>query len=176
MLSPMIQGFLHHLPNIAQGAYVHPTAVLIGQVNIARGSSIWPNTTLRGDDGPIHIGEDSSIQDGSTIHCTEGLSFTTIGDRVTVGHHVILHGCTIEDDCLIGMGAIVMDGAVVKKGSVVGAGALIPPNKTVEAGTLVLGNPARKIRDCNDKDRDLIEFSWREYAKRTLEYLEAAKS
>lgn len=167
----MIESFEGHTPEIDPAAFVHDSAVLIGQVFIAAQSSIWPQVTLRADDGPIRIGEKTSIQDGTTIHMTEGLSKTTVGDRVTVGHNVILHGCTIEDDVLIGMGAIVLDNAVVEKGAFVGAGALIPPNKVVKAGTMVVGNPFKVVRECSPRDTALIEFSWREYVKRTEQYL-----
>ena len=176
MLLRMLEAFNGHHPSIADGAFVHGAAVLIGDVHIARGSSIWPNVTLRGDDGPIVIGEDTSIQDGSTIHCTEGLSWTKVGSRVTVGHNVILHGCTIEDDCLIGMGSIIMDGAIIRAGSIIGAGSVVPPNKVFESQTLAMGNPARLIRSCTEKDRAMIDFGWRAYAKRTLEYLAATKT
>lgn len=167
----MIESFEGHVPEIDATAFVHDAAVLIGQVLVGAESSVWPNVTLRADDGPIRIGERTSIQDGTTIHMTEGLSKTTVGDRVTVGHNVILHGCTIQDDVLIGMGAIVLDNAVVERGAFVGAGALVPPNKVVKAGTMVVGNPFRVIRDCNPRDTALIEFSWREYVKRTAQYL-----
>lgn len=163
--------FGEHLPQIDPSAFVHPSAVLIGQVQVAAHASIWPNTTLRGDDGPIVIGEHTSIQDGSTIHCTHGWSSTRVGARVTVGHNAILHGCTIEDDCLIGMGAIVMDNAVVHSGSIIGAGAVVPPNKIIPANTLMMGNPAKPVRSCGDKEAKMIEMGWRAYAVRGQEYL-----
>lgn len=163
--------FGDHLPEIDPTAFVHPSAVLIGKVEIAAGASVWPNTTLRGDDGPIVVGANTSIQDGTTIHCTHGWSRTTVGARVTVGHNAILHGCTIEDDCLIGMGAIVMDNAIVRRGSIIGAGAVVPPNKEIPPGSLMMGNPARLVRTCGDKEAKMIEMGWRAYAKRCAEYL-----
>ena len=138
--------------------------MLIGQVTLGAGSSVWPNATLRGDDAPIVVGAQSSIQDGSTIHATEGQSRTTVGDRVTVGHNVILHGCTIGDDCLIGMGSIVLDSAIVEPGAFIGA------------GTLVMGNPFKLVRVCTQADRDWIEHSWRAYVRRGQEYLAQAPS
>ncbi len=170
----MLQQFRGTSPRIFDGAFVHEMAVLIGAVEVGAESSIWPNTTLRGDDGPIIVGAQTSIQDGTTIHCTEGFSRTTIGDRVTVGHNVILHGCTVGDDCLIGMGAIVLDNAKVEAGALVAAGCVIPAGKVVEAGTMVVGNPFRVVRTCTQKDRALIEFSWRAYVKRTADYLAEA--
>ena len=168
----MLQSFRGVRPHVDPAAYVHPTAVLIGDVRIGPQSSVWPHTTLRGDDGPIAIGAKSSIQDGTVIHMTTGLSAVTIGDRVTVGHGVILHGCTVHDDCIIGMGAILLDNAVVETGCIVGAGALVPPNKRVPAGSVVVGNPFRILRACTPADREHIEFSWKEYVGRTRDYLE----
>lgn len=155
---------------IHETAYVHPAAVLIGEVEIGPESSVWPNTTLRGDDGPIVIGAQTSIQDNTVIHCTQGQSRTTVGSRVTVGHSVVLHGCTIHDECVIGIGAIILDNAVIETGSLVGAGTLIPPGKVVEAGTVVMGNPFRVVRELSDRDRKWIEMGWQEYVKRTAQY------
>jgi gamma-carbonic anhydrase len=166
-----IERFADHLPSIHAEAFVHASAVLIGQVRIGAQSSVWPNVTLRGDDGPITVGSQTSIQDGTVVHMTEGRSITTVGDRVTVGHGVILHGCTIEDDCIIGMGSIILDGAVVERGSI--AGALVPPGKRVRAGRVVVGNPFTVLRACTEADREFIEYSWREYVKRTEQYLAA---
>lgn len=157
-------------PRVDPSAYVHPSAVLIGEIEIGPESSVWPNVTLRGDDGPIVIGSQTSIQDNTVIHATEGLSWTRVGDRVTVGHGVILHGCTIHDDALIGMGAIVLDNAVVESGAMVAAGTLVPPGKIVRSGTLVAGNPMKLLRECRDTDRAMIEFSWRAYVKRAAQY------
>ncbi len=167
----MLQHFRGTSPSVSDDAFVHEAAVLIGAVEVGSESSIWPNTTLRGDDGPILIGAQTSIQDGTTIHCTEGFSRTTVGSRVTVGHNVILHGCTIGDDCLVGMGAIVLDNARIESGALVAAGTVIPAGKIVEAGTMVVGNPFRVVRTCGDKDRALIEFSWRAYVRRAADYL-----
>lgn len=170
------ESFLGEHPRVDPSAYVHPSAVVIGAVVIGAESSVWPNVTLRGDDGPVVIGSRSSIQDNSVIHCTQGLSFTTVGDRVTVGHAVVLHGCTIHDDVLIGMGAILLDEAVVESGAIVAAGTLVPPRKIVRAGTVVVGNPMRVMRACTEADLAMIDFSWRAYIKRTAEYLEARDS
>jgi len=162
-------------PKIADSAFVHAAAVLIGDVEIGDQSSVWPHVTLRGDDGPIRIGSQTSIQDNAVIHCTEGWSLTSVGSRVTVGHSVILHGCTIHDDVLIGMGSIVLDNAVIEAGALVAAGTLVPPGKRVAAGTLVAGNPMRVVRVCGDKEREMIEQGWRAYVKRSAEYLERAR-
>lgn len=169
-----IERFAGHHPQIHAEAFVHASAVIIGQVRIGAESSVWPNVTLRGDDGPIVVGARTSIQDGTVVHMTEGRSTTTVGDRVTVGHGAILHGCTIEDDCIIGMGCIILDDAVVERGSIVGAGALVPPGKRVPAGTVVVGNPFTVLRPCTPADTEFIAYSWREYVQRTRQYREAA--
>ena len=169
----MLESFAGVSPRIDPTAFVHERAVLIGEVVVGAQSSVWPNVTLRGDDGPILIGRQTSIQDNSVIHATEGLSHTTVGDRVTVGHSVILHGCTIHDEVLIGMGAVLLDNAVVESGAIVAAGTVVPPRKVVAAGTLVAGNPMRVLRVCGDKERGMIELGWRAYVKRTGEYLSA---
>ncbi len=168
--------FAQHFPQVHAEAFVHASAVVIGDVRVGALSSIWPNVTLRGDDGPIVIGERSSIQDGTVVHMTTGRSVTTIGDRVTVGHGAILHGCTIEDDCIIGMGSIILDNAVIERGSIVGAGALVPPGKRVAAGSVVVGNPFTTLRACTQADTEFIEYSWREYVQRTQQYRGQASS
>ncbi len=170
----MLEAHAGKFPKIAAKAFVHGAAVLIGDIEIGDESSVWPHVTLRGDDGPIRIGSQTSIQDNAVIHCTEGWSVTSVGSRVTVGHSVILHGCTIHDNVLIGMGSVVLDNAVVETGALVAAGTLVPPGKRVAAGTLVAGNPMRVVRVCTDKDREMIEQGWRAYVKRAAEYLAAA--
>jgi carbonic anhydrase/acetyltransferase-like protein (isoleucine patch superfamily) len=158
-------------PQVDPSAFVHPAATLIGGVTVGAEASIWPAAVLRGDDGAIVIGPQSSIQDGSVIHATEGLSHTTVGARVTVGHKAILHGCTIGDDCLIGMGSILLDNAVIEPWAFVAAGTLIPPGKVVRSGEMVMGNPFRVVRKLTDKDREWIVHSWNVYVRRAREYL-----
>lgn len=165
----MIQTFEDKTPAIHDTAYVHPDATLIGEVKVAAEASVWPGCVLRADMGRIEIGAQTSIQDGTICHLTEGVSHCIVGERVTVGHRVILHGCTVEDECLIGMGAIVLDNVVVGKGSLVGAGALITYGTEIPPGSLVLGSPAKVIRPVSEKDRAMIENGWRtyvDYAKR----------
>ena len=166
----MIEPFLSHTPTVDPLAFVHDSAVLIGDVSIGPESSIRPTAVLRGDDGPIRIGAQTSIQDGSVVHMTTGLSTVSIGDRVTVGHKVILHGCTVEDECLIGMGAIILDNAVIGRGSVIGAGALVTQNKKIPPGSLVFGSPAKIIRPCGDPEAFLIDQGWKEYVERCAQY------
>ena len=171
--SAVLESFAGTSPSIADDAFVHDTAVLIGAVFIASQASVWPHVTLRGDDGPIHIGAQSSIQDNSVIHCTQGLSHTRVGSRVTVGHSVVLHGCTIHDGCLIGLGSVLLDNAGVASGAIVAAGPVVPPGRVVRAGTLVAGNPMRMLRECGEKEREMIELGWRAYVERTAQYLAA---
>ncbi len=169
----MFERFGPHEPRVAPDAFVHPSAVLIGQVEIGSQSSVWACAALRADDGPIVIGTQTSIQDGTVVHMTEGMSVTRVGNRVTVGHGVILHGCTIEDECIIGMGSILLDNAYVERGSIVAAGTVVPPGKRVASGTVVVGNPMRVMRTCTEADTAWIEHSWKAYVERTRQYLEA---
>ena len=158
------------VPQLDPACYVHAAATVIGDVEIGARASVWPSAVLRGDDGPIRIGPETSIQDGSVVHMYAGGPGTLVGARVTVGHGVILHGCQIEDECLIGMGAIVLDEAKIGSGSLVGAGALVLSGTEVPPGSLVLGSPAKVIRPVTDKERAMIEEGWREYVTRCEEY------
>lgn len=133
-------------PQVGSEVYLAPTSQLIGDVEIGDRSSVWFNAVLRGDVGPIRIGHETNIQDGTVIHGTFGRFFATIGHRVTIGHSVVLHGCTIADLCLIGMGSIVMDDAVIPSGSIVGAGSLVTEGARFEPGWLIIGRPAKAIR------------------------------
>jgi carbonic anhydrase/acetyltransferase-like protein (isoleucine patch superfamily) len=127
-------------PRIDPTAFVHPDAVIIGDVTIGPESSVWPTAVLRGDHGSVVIGAQTSIQDGTVIHCTRDLP-TVIGDRCVVGHNAHLEGCTVEDDCLVGSGSVVLHRAVVRHGSLVGAGALVPNGTEVPTGSMALGVP-----------------------------------
>lgn len=129
-------------PSIHSSAFVHPEAVIIGDVTVGSESSVWPAAVLRGDRGAIRIGAQTSIQDGSIVHCTGTLD-TVIGDRVVVGHNVHLEGCTIEDDCLIGSGSVILHRVIVRRWSLVGAGAMVPNGTEVPSYAMALGVPAR---------------------------------
>ncbi|HLW77884.1 MAG TPA: gamma carbonic anhydrase family protein [Bryobacteraceae bacterium] len=141
----MIRSFKGIAPKIAASAYVDASAQVIGEVEIGERSSVWPCASLRGDTGPIRVGSETSIQDGCVLHMDEGFPLT-VGNRVTVGHAVTLHGCTVEDESLIGIGATVLNGAVIGKGSVVAAGSLVPEGMQVPPSTLVMGVPAKVKR------------------------------
>jgi len=135
-----------HEPQIDPTAFVHPDAVIIGQVSVGPEATVWPGAVLRGDHGSIRIGAQTSIQDGTVVHCTATLD-TVVGDRCVIGHRVHLEGCTIEDDCLVGSGAVVLHRAVVRSGALVGAQALVTNDTEVPSAAMALGVPARILPD-----------------------------
>jgi carbonic anhydrase/acetyltransferase-like protein (isoleucine patch superfamily) len=158
-------------PRLADEVFIADHASVIGDVEIGRASSIWFGTVVRGDVMPIRIGAETSIQDNSVIHVTSHVAGTTVGDRVTVGHRVILHACVVEDDCLIGMGSILLDRVRVGRGSFVGAGALITPGTEIPPGSFVIGSPARVKRPVTDAERMWITSSAAHYVELTRSYL-----
>lgn len=166
----MLQPYLEHTPQIDPSVFVHPAAVIIGEVTIGAESSVWPNATLRGDDGSIVIGARSSIQDGAVIHATEGRSTTVIGDRVTVGHNAIVHGAIVADDVIVGMGAILLDNARIGRHCLIGAGALVAGGKEIPPRSLVLGSPGRVVRELTDEDLEWIAYSSRRYVEQAAIY------
>jgi gamma-carbonic anhydrase len=168
---PIVRPFGGAAPVIAPDAFLAENAAVIGDVVVGARSSIWYGTVVRGDVMPIRIGAATSIQDNSVIHVTSDVAGTVVGDRVTVGHNVILHACTIEDDCIIGMGAIVLDGARVGRGSIVGAGALVTPGTDIPAGSMAMGAPARIKRAISDEERAWIASSAEHYVQLTRRYL-----
>ena len=147
------------LPKLDADVFVAEGAQIIGEVFIGAGSSVWFNTTLRGDVMPITIGKETNIQDGSVLHGTYGKFACEVGDRVTVGHSVILHGCKIGSRCLIGMGSIVMDGAEIGEKSVVGAGSLVTEGKKFPPNSLIVGRPAVVKRPLTQEELDFLEQS-----------------
>lgn len=161
---------LHDLkPQIDPTAWVAPSANLIGDVRLGARASVWFGAVIRADNTPIFIGEESNIQDGAIGHSDPGVPLT-IGARVTVGHQAILHGCTIADDCLIGMGARILNGAVLESECLVGAGALITEGKRFERGSLIVGSPARAIRQLTDAERQALRVSAAHYAEKAARY------
>jgi carbonic anhydrase/acetyltransferase-like protein (isoleucine patch superfamily) len=159
------------LPQVAEGAFVAPNASLIGDVTLGERSSIWFGAVLRGDVAPLRIGARTNIQDNAVIHATGGKSSTTIGDDVTVGHNSIVHGCTIGNYCLIGMGSIVLDGASIEDECFIAAGALIAPNTRVAARSLMIGNPARKARTLTDAELTEIRTASITYVELAAQWL-----
>jgi carbonic anhydrase/acetyltransferase-like protein (isoleucine patch superfamily) len=143
-------------------AFIAQGAVVLGDVDLGKNASVWFNAVVRGDTARILIGDETNIQDLSMIHADPWLP-CLVGNRVTVGHRVILHGCTVEDDCLIGMGAILLNKVHVGRGSVIGAGALLLEGTEVPSGSLVLGFPARIVRQVDEDLRGRIEHSWQHY-------------
>lgn len=158
-------------PALGERVFVDPSAVLIGDIQIGTDSSVWPLVTIRGDMHSIRIGSRTSIQDGSVLHITHAGPFNpdgfplSIGDEVTVGHKVLLHGCTVGSRVLVGMGCIVMDGAVIEDEVILGAGSLVPPGKVLESGFLYVGSPAKKARPLTDKERSFFAYTAGNYVK-----------
>ena len=150
-------------PLLAEGAWAAPSADLIGDVRLGARASVWFGAVLRGDNTPLILGEETNFQDGSVGHSDADFPLT-IGARVTVGHQAILHGCTVADDCLIGMGARILNGAVIEAECIVGAGALITEGKRFEHGSLIVGAPARVVRQVSDEERQLLRESAAHYA------------
>lgn len=163
-------------PQLAEGAWIHDSAQVIGDVTLGESSSVWPNVAARGDVNFIRIGKESNIQDNSVLHVThkrdndpEGASLL-IGDRVTIGHGVILHGCTIGDECLVGMGSIILDRAVLQDRVMVGAGSLVPPGKVLKSGFLYLGRPVKEIRALTEDELASFNYSANNYVQLMKKY------
>lgn len=161
----MIRAYRGVVPRIAASCYIDPSAQVIGDVIVGERSSIWPNATVRGDVNYIRIGEESNVQDNSVLHVEHDLWPLLIGNRVTVGHSVVLHGCVIEDECLIGIGAIILNGAKIGKGSVIAAGALIPEGMEVPPGSLVMGVPGKVRRQVSPEEQDRFRENAQNYVK-----------
>jgi carbonic anhydrase/acetyltransferase-like protein (isoleucine patch superfamily) len=152
----MIRSYRGKTPQIAASAYLDPSAQIIGDVVIGERSSVWCNTTVRGDVHYIRIGDETNIQDNSCLHVMTGQYPLILGNRVTVGHSVTLHGCVIEDDCLIGIGAILLNGVVIGAGSIVAAGALVTERTQIPPGSVVMGAPAKVRREATAADTEMI--------------------
>jgi len=174
----MILGFEGNTPKIKKSAFIAPSADIIGEVKIGKDSAIWFGCVIRGDIHKIKIGKRSNIQDLSMIHVTHYTKEdksdgnpTIIGDDVTVGHKVMLHGCTIEDACLIGMSATILDGSVIGKESIVGANTLVTKNKKFPPRSLIMGSPAKVIRELNDEEIAFLYKSASNYVKFKDRYL-----
>jgi carbonic anhydrase/acetyltransferase-like protein (isoleucine patch superfamily) len=171
-----IRPFSNSHPNINATAWIDDSSLIIGDVTLGADSSIWPMAVVRGDVNSISIGQRTNIQDGSIIHVThrgqhhpEGFA-TILGDEVTVGHQVVLHGCTISNRCLIGMKCCIMDGAVLEPQVLLGAGSLVTPNKVLRGGYLWMGSPARCIRELTEEELDFFAYSAEHYVKLKNQY------
>jgi carbonic anhydrase/acetyltransferase-like protein (isoleucine patch superfamily) len=160
-------------PIIHPTAYIHPAAHVIGDVTLGARVSVWPTTVLRGDTAPIVVGEDSNLQDGTIVHVDRGVP-CIIGPRVSVGHRAIVHGATIESDVLIGMGAILLNRVVVGSGSIVGAGAVCREGMVIPANSLVVGVPAKVIRETTPEERERIARTVASYLELQTRHREGA--
>jgi carbonic anhydrase/acetyltransferase-like protein (isoleucine patch superfamily) len=158
--------YLSFYPTIGKNVFLASGVKIIGNVEIGNNSSVWYNTVIRGDVHYIKIGENTNIQDGSVLHVTNGKYPLNIGNKVTIGHSVSLHGCTLNNLCLVGIGAIVLDGAVIESNSMVAAGALVKQNFVVPSGKLVAGVPAKIIRNLTEEE--ILDFD--DSAKRYVQY------
>ncbi len=165
-------------PQIGTDVYIHASASVIGDVVLGDHASVWPGAVIRGDVNHIRIGTGSNVQDLSVLHVSHKSTWDPdgsplmIGDNVTIGHKAILHGCTIEDECLIGMGSIVMDKVIVQKNVLLGAGSLVPEGKVLESGFLYLGSPAKKVRALTEAEIAHFLYSAHHYIKLKNQYLE----
>ncbi len=166
----MLYNFQGKEPRIPDTVYLGPGCRIIGQVKIEKDASIWPNAVLRGDLASIHIGQASNVQDNCTLHVERGQDLI-IGDRVTIGHGAILHGCTIGDESLVGMGAIILNGAEIGAGCLIAAGTLIPEGKKIPPGKLIMGNPGKIIRDLEAEERTGLKKSAEGYQKLTRAFV-----
>ena len=166
-----IRKYQQHVPQLGERAFVDASAVVIGDVELGEDSSVLPMTVIRGDMHRIRIGARTSVQDGSVLHITHAGPFNpdgyplVIGDEVTVWHKVTLHGCTLGNRILVGMGSIVMDGAVVEDEVIIGAGSLVPPGKRLESGYLYVGSPVKQARALTDKERNFFSYTAGNYVK-----------
>jgi carbonic anhydrase/acetyltransferase-like protein (isoleucine patch superfamily) len=166
-----IRTYQQFTPQLGERVFVDASAVVLGDVEIGTDSSVWPLVVIRGDMHSIRIGERSSVQDGSVLHITHAGPFNpqgfplNIGDEVTIGHNVTLHGCSLGNRILVGMGSIIMDGAVVQDEVVIGAGSLVPPGKVLESGYLYVGSPVKQARPLTDKERSYFSYSAANYVR-----------
>ncbi|WP_432665396.1 gamma carbonic anhydrase family protein [Wukongibacter baidiensis] len=170
----MIMKYLDFVPNVHDSCYVAETAQIIGRVTLKENVNIWFGTVLRGDGNSIEVGANTNIQDNSVVHINDDTP-TTIGENCTIGHCAIIHGCTIGNNVLIGMGAIVLDGAVIEDNVIVGAGALVPQGKRIPKNSLVLGSPCKVVRQLTEEDLKGLEESATLYVNRSKEYKENVK-
>ncbi len=177
-----LRSFQGMTPVVGERVLIDPTAVVLGDVELGDDVSVWPQVAVRGDMHRIRVGARTSIQDGSVLHITHAGPFNpdgwplTIGEDVTIGHAAVLHGCTVGNRVLVGMGAIIMDGAVVEDDVVIAAGALVTPGKVLRSGYLYAGSPARELRELSDKERDFFCYSAQNYVKLKEQHIAALEA
>ena len=176
-MADSVRTFKGMTPNLGSNVFVDPMATIIGDVTLGDDCSVWPNTVIRGDMHTIKVGKRCSLQDGSILHITHASDYNpggyplTLGDEVTVGHLVMLHGCTIGSRVLIGMQSMVMDGAVIEDNVVLGAGSLVPPGKILESGFLYVGRPAKQVRPLSEKELSYFSYTAGNYVKLKDEHI-----
>ena len=168
----MIRAYKGIVPRVDATAYIDPSAQVIGDVTMGPRSSVWCGTVLRGDVNRIVLGAETNIQDNSVLHGELDLYPVLVGDRVTVGHMAVLHGCVVEDDCLIGIGAIVLNGARIGRGSIVAAGSLVPEGMEIPPGSLAMGTPAKVRRNITDEEKARFRENAQRYIRYRQEYRE----
>ena len=172
-----IRAYRNLRPKLGASVYVDPAATVIGDVELGDDASVWPGAVLRGDVERIRVGARTNVQDGAVVHVTHDGPYTPggqaciVGADVTIGHGAVIHACTIEDCCLIGMHATVLDGALVKRHAFIGAGALVAPGKVVGEGELWIGNPARRVRSLTEAEIEALRYSARHYVELKNDYL-----
>ncbi|MDH3633215.1 MAG: gamma carbonic anhydrase family protein [Gammaproteobacteria bacterium] len=172
----MIRSFKDTTPTIGANSYIDETAVVIGDVVIGENCSVWPLTVIRGDINKIRIGNNTNIQDGSVLHVTHHGEYSPdgaelhIGNEVTIGHKVLLHGCRIGNQCLVGMGSIIVDNAVIEDRVMIGSGSLVPPGKVLESGFLYLGNPVTRKRELSEREIEYLSYVAEHYRLLTENY------
>jgi carbonic anhydrase/acetyltransferase-like protein (isoleucine patch superfamily) len=177
--APAVRSYRGVLPTLGARVYVDPQASVIGKVTLGADASVWPMAVLRGDVNTIRLGERTNVQDGSVLHVTHDGPFSpgglplVIGDDVTIGHHVVLHGCTLGSRILVGMGAVVLDGAVVEDEVIVGAGTVVPPGRRLPTRTLWIGNPARRLRELSARELEQFTYLSRHYVRIKDDYRSA---
>ena len=160
---PIIKSVRGYKPSFGNNCFLADNATVVGEVILGNNCTVWFNAVVRGDVNSITVGDDSNIQDGAVIHGTYQKAKTTIGHRVSIAHNAVVHGCTLEDDVLIGMGAVVMDDAVIGKGSVIAAGAIVLPGTVIEPGSVVAGIPAKKVKDTGPEMLEVIARTAKNY-------------
>lgn len=170
----IVQDYRGKAPVLKPGSLLAPTAVAVGDVTVEEGASLWYGAVVRGDQSSIRIGADTNLQENAVIHVSDGF-LADIGERVSVGHSAVLHGCTVEDECLIGMGAILLNGCVIGRGSIVAAGALVPQGAVIPPNSLVMGSPAKLRRAVTREELDTNLLHVRQYRQRAEELLERQK-
>ncbi len=175
-----IRAFNNIKPTIGEFVYIDDSAVLIGDVTLGDNVSVWPTAVIRGDVEKITIGADSNVQDGAVLHVSHAGRFSeqghslSIGKGVTIGHKAVVHGCTVGDYCLVGIGAIIMDGAVLEDYVMLGAGALVAPGKRLESGYLYVGAPAKQVRALNATEKEFLNYSAEHYVHLKNAYLNSS--